>query len=125
MSLFDFFRRKKKSDRPVDKSQWTGKDFEFLITGNIVISESDFDKIMTPRSFEWIKVSKNGWTYYQIGQDEFSYSWEIPGIQMTFNESMPYQKAKKIADEVVENIKGTGQSAELVTIDKTKVYRFG
>ena len=124
MSMFDFFRRKKKSDRPVDKSQWTGKDFEFLITGNIVISENDFDKIMTPRSFDWTKIAKNEWTYYQVGQDEFSYSWEIPGIQMTFNESISYQKARRIADEVVENIRATGQAAELVPLDKTQVCRF-
>ncbi len=79
---------------------------------------------MTPVSFEWTKTTKNDWTYYQVGEDEYSYSWEMPGIQMTFNESIPYRKAKRIADEVVENIRATGQAAELVTLDKTKVYRF-
>jgi hypothetical protein len=131
MALFNFFRRKKKTEQEppinvtaVDKSQWTGKDFEFLITGDINISPDNYDKIMTPTSFEWTKTNKNDWTYYQVGQDEFSYSWEMPGIQMTFNESIPYQKAKKIADEIIENIRATGQIAELVTLDKTKVNRF-
>src|SRR5687767_6746859 len=130
MALFSFFKRNKKTDKEPpgidatgDKSFWTGKDFEFLITGDIDIPSDTYDSIMTPNSLDWIKIDKNNWTYYQVGQDEFSYSWELPGIQMTFNESMPYQKAKKIADEVVENIKATGQSAELVTLDKTKIYR--
>jgi hypothetical protein len=131
MALFNFFKRKKKTkqeppavEATIDKSQWTGKDFEFLITGDIDISPDNYDKIMTPHSFEWTKIIKNDWTYYQVGQDEFSYSWEMPGIQMTFNDSIPYQKARMIADEVVENIRATGQAAELVTLDKTKIYRF-
>ena len=131
MALFNFFKRKKKADQEpadndttVDKSQWTGKDFEFLITGDINILSDNYDKIMTPTSFEWTKTNKKDWTYYQVGQDEYSYSWEMPGIQMTFNESIPYQKAKKIADEVIENIRATGQIAELVILNKTKVYRF-
>jgi len=43
---------------------------------------------------------------------------------MTFNKEMPYDKAKKIAEEVISNIKATGQDAELVELDKSKVYRF-
>jgi hypothetical protein len=132
MSLFNFFKRNKKADKDppvvdstVDRTAWTGKDFEFLITGDIEIPKDTYDSIMTPNSIEWIKIDKNNWTYYQVGQDEYNYSWEMPGIQMTFNESISYQKAKKIADEVVENIKATGQKAELVVLDKTKVYRFG
>jgi hypothetical protein len=38
--------------------------------------------------------------YYQVDKDEFSYSWEMPGIQMTFNPEITYLKAKQIADEV-------------------------
>ena len=131
MGLFDFFKKKKKahqdpSDLSIDndKSEWTGKDFEFLIVGDINVPADNYDKIMTPISFDWMKINKNNWTYYQVGQDEYSYSVEMPGIQMTFNESIPFQKAKKIADEIIENIRATGQDAELVTIDKTKVYRF-
>lgn len=131
MSLFNFFKRKKKAgieppviDIMIDNSRWTGKDFEFLIAGDVEIPTDDYDKVMTPVSFEWTKTTKNDCTYYQVGEDEYSYSWEMPGIQMTFNESISYQKAKKIADEVVENIRATGQAAELVTLEKTKVYRF-
>jgi hypothetical protein len=131
MSLFNFFRRNKKKDEElapvyttVDRALWTGKDFEFLITGDINIPTDTYDSTMTPNSFEWIKIDKNNWTYYQVGDDEFSYSWEMPGIQMTFSDAIPFQKAKKIADEVIENLKMIGQMAELVVIDKTKVYRF-
>ena len=101
-----------------------GKDFEFLITGNIEIPLDEYDKIMTPTSYEWKKEIKNDWTYYQVGEDEYSYSWEIPGIQITFNELIPYEKARMIAVEIVANIKATGQAAELVILDKTIVYRF-
>ena len=129
MGLLNFFKKKVKAVAESNSSSegtfgWTGKDFEFLITGVIDIPADDYDQIMTPNSLEWIKVVKDEWPYYRIGNDEFSYSWEMPGIQMTFNEQIPFVKAKKIADEVIDNIKGLGQSAELVTIDKTKLYRF-
>lgn len=131
MKLFDFFKRKqtaepisKSTEIEIDKSQWTGKDFEFLITGDIEISSKDYDKIMTPNSFGWAKVIRDDWTYYQVGEDEFTYSWEIPGIQMTFNDFITYQKAKQIADEVIENIKATEQKAKLIIVDSTKIVHF-
>ncbi|GAB3718734.1 hypothetical protein GCM10027592_61920 [Spirosoma flavus] len=79
---------------------------------------------MTPNSFEWVKVVKDGWPYYRVGNDEFSYSKEMPGIQMTFNEEITFEKAIKIADEVVDNIRMLGQQAELEIIDKTQIYGF-
>ena len=51
-----------------------------------------------------------------------SFSWEIPGIQLTFNKEVKYEKAKKIADEIIENINSTGHKAELITLEKNKVY---
>ncbi|MBK9256913.1 MAG: hypothetical protein IPM42_15635 [Saprospiraceae bacterium] len=102
---------------------WKGEDFEFLIVGDIEIF-SDFDNIMTPNSFEWIKTIKNDWDYYIVGQDEFSYSVEEPGIQMTFNKEISFEKAKQIADEVIANIIATGQKAELTILDKKNLYRF-
>lgn len=130
MSVFNIFKRNRKKeqepriDTAVDRTLWTGKDFEFLITGDIDVPAETYDSIMTPNSFEWTKVDKNNWTCYQVGQDEFSYSWVTPGIQMTFNDTIAFQKAKKIADEVIENLTKTGQIAELVILDKSKVYRF-
>jgi len=89
----------------MDKSKLTGKDFEFLLTpSNIEVSNEDFDSIMTPDSMEWIKVSKNNWQYYQVGEDEFSYSFEPPGIQMCFNNEISYAKAKQVADEVAKKL---------------------
>ena len=89
----------------------TGKDFEFLITpGDIEIKTEDFDNLMTPDSMPWTKVLKNERTYYQVGVDEFSYSRETPGIQMSFNAEMTFEKARQIAEEVANKlIKYTGQ----------------
>lgn len=107
----------------IDMSSWTGEDFEFLIVGDIDVF-SDFDNIMTPNSLECTKIHKNNWDFYQVGQDEFSYSVEEPGIQMTFNKEIKFDKAKKIGDEVIANIIATGQEAELLILDNKKVYRF-
>ena len=111
--------------KPVaDTSQWTGNDFEFLIRGVIEIPESGYENIMTPNSFEWNKLIKNNGVFFQVGEDEFSYSHEMPGIQMTFNKEIPFLKAKQIADEVLANILSSGQDAELIIIDKKNIYRF-
>jgi hypothetical protein len=113
------------NDEPtfVDRTGWTGEDFEFIILGDIDVF-SDFDNIMTPNSLEWTKTNKNNWDFYQVGQDEFSYSVEEPGIQMTFNKEIIFDKAKKIGDEVIANIIATGQEAELLILDNKKNYRF-
>lgn len=108
----------------MDRSNWTGADFEFLISGDVNISKEDYDRIMTPKSIECNKIIKNDWEYFQAGQDEFSYSWEEPGIQMTFNKEITFEKAKKIADEIIQNIKSTGQEVELIILDKKNIYRF-
>lgn len=113
------------NDEPtfVDRTGWTGEDFEFLIVADIDVF-SDFDNIMTPNSLEWTKIHKNDWDFYQVGQDEFSYSIEEPGIQMTFNKEILFDKAKKIVDEVITNIIAIGQEAELLILDNKKIYRF-
>jgi len=131
MRLFDFFRKRNVTDKTVsstdgnqNKSQWTGKDFEFLITGDIDIPATDYDQIMTPNTFQWKKINRNDWYYYQVGEDEFTYSWEMPGIQMTFNKEILFEKAKQIADEVIDNIKAAEQEAELVVLNNSNIYRF-
>ncbi len=125
MSIFNFY--KKKTLKPLvepDRSEWTGKDFEFLITGDLAITAQDHDQTMTPNSFLWSKIIKDDWPYYRVEGDEFSYSWEEPGIQMTFNDDIPYSKAKTIADEIMGNIKSTGQEAELVVLYTGNIYKF-
>lgn len=133
MRPLEFFKRKQKTKKDqiiidnletTDRSNWTGEDFEFLITGDIRVSDNDHDKIMTPKTINWEKVTKNDWPYYKVGQDEFSYSWEEPGIQMTFNKEITFEKAKMIADEIIKNILESGQAAELIILDKRKVYKF-
>jgi hypothetical protein len=79
---------------------------------------------MTPNSFEWFKIIKNNWPYYQVGGDEFHYSWEPPGIQMAFNKDITFLKAKNIADEIMGNIKVTGQKADLIILRSDIIYDF-
>lgn len=131
MGIFDFFKKKKSQGLPkhrmdfteppidsVDRSAWNGSQFEFLIVGDIDIPTAEFDEIMTPNTFNWEKLIKEDWHFYHIDGDEYSYSFEMPGIQMTFNKEVSFPKAKKIADEVIENIIKTGQEADLVIVDK-------
>ncbi|HVW13548.1 MAG TPA: hypothetical protein VHB54_07005 [Mucilaginibacter sp.] len=115
---------KNSSDIEIDKSKWLGKDFELLIAGEIDIPSENFDSIMTPNSFDWIKTERNNWIYYQVGDDNFNYSFEPPGIQMVFNDEISFAKAKAIVDEIIQNIIATGQTPELIIIEKNKLYRF-
>ena len=110
----------------IDTNKLTGGDFEFLITpSDIEVKKEDFDRVMTPNSFPWTKSIKDNWPYFGVDNDEFSYSWEEPGIQMTFNNEISYNKAKLIADEVVTKLsKYTGQEVELIFIPKNKVISF-
>jgi hypothetical protein len=111
---------------PVDLSALTGKDFEFLITpGDLAIPAADVDNLLTPDSFGWTKLMKGNWPYYQVDDDEFTYSWEPPGIQMTFSSGISYPKAKAIVDEVVRKLSAyTGQSVEWVVLSGDVPIRF-
>ena len=113
-----------KSKENMDRINWTGENFEFLITGVDEIPNEEYERIMTPNSFECKKVIKDEWPFYEVGEDEFSFSWEIPGIQFTFNKEVKYEKAKKIADEIIENLNSIGQNAELLILESNKVYKF-
>lgn len=112
---------------PIDISKITGNDFEFLLTpSDLEIEENNFDNLMTPDSISWTKISKDGWNYYQVGEDEFYYSWELPGIQMCFNNEITYSKAKQIADEVAVKLTlHCSKKVEVQCISKNKVIRFG
>lgn len=114
------------SSDAVDRSTLTGADFEFLMTpGDIEIREEDFDRVMTPGSMQWTMTIRDGWTYFKVDNDEFSYSWEEPGIQMTFNVEISYDKAKRIADEVLVKLSEyTGQDMELIFIPRNKIISF-
>ncbi|EDM42809.1 hypothetical protein SCB49_14775 [unidentified eubacterium SCB49] len=112
------------NNEKIDRTNWTGENFEFLIIGVDEIPNEEYDNIMTPNSYEWKKVIKDEWPFYIVGEDEFSFSWEMPGIQFTFNKEVKYEKAKKIADEIIENINSIGQKAELLTLESNKIYKF-
>ncbi|CDN75359.1 hypothetical protein [Elizabethkingia anophelis] len=141
MSIFNFWRKnkknelefsQKKSDENSDnkmletniKTEFNNGEFEFLIRGEIELDSENWEQILTPNSFKTEKILRNDWFYFKVDNDEFSYSFEEPGIQMTFNNEMDFKKAKKIADEVIEKIKSTGQNAELEILNKSKIYKF-
>jgi hypothetical protein len=130
MKLLTFFRSKKKDaifgivPDSVDKSSWTGKDFYFLITGMVQLQKEEYDKIMTPTTFEWSRLSTK-WPIYNVGKDEYGFSFEKSGIEMTFSEKIEFSKAKQIANEIIENICSTGQKVELHVVVITRVYRKG
>jgi hypothetical protein len=98
--------------------------FEFLITGDIELTSEQFETLLVPASFQIQKVERNGWGYFEASGDEFSYSWELPGIQMTFNKECSFQKAKQIADEVVQKLNAAGFDAELIVIDNSQIIKF-
>jgi hypothetical protein len=103
-------------------------NFEFLLTFDEepFIKSEDFDNVMTPHSFQWKKLIKDNWVYYQVEEDEFSYSIEMVGIQMVFNETVSFEKAKKIASEVVEKLSNySGQSINLEIITGGLPISFG
>ena len=111
----------------LDRTNLTGRDFEFLIIhpDELEINGDIFDKLMTPDNISWTKISKDNWYYYVVGQDEFTYSWEPPGIQMTFNDDIIYDKAKDIAEQVVTKLKNfSGLDIDLVFIDKQQLIKF-
>ena len=98
--------------------------FEFLIAGDIELTSDQFDNLMMPAFYDIKKVEKNGWVYFQVDSDEYTYSCEPPGIQMTFNKEATFQKAKQIADKIVQNLNRAGFTAELLVIDNSKITRF-
>jgi hypothetical protein len=63
---------------------------EFLIAGDINVEPNEWDRIMTPKSFEWSKTERKDWTYYEVGDNEFGYSIEPPGIHMVFMRVVSY-----------------------------------
>jgi len=83
------------------------KHFEFLIThpDDFEVADELFDSLMTPDNIKWTKVIKDDWPHYQIDSGYFSYSWEPPGIQMTFSFGFPYDVARLIADEIIVKLK--------------------
>jgi len=125
--LLKFFGSKietKKNVENIDRSDWKGKDFEFMITGDINIPIDKFEDIMLPKSLELKEIQRDNWTYYQFGENEFTYSYEMVGIQMTFNDNIDYRKAKEIVDEVLEQIKCFGQKPELLILRSDTLYKF-
>lgn len=128
MGFWNLFRRTRKQNssgsEPLQNGSYPPGEFEFLITGDVDIPTERFFFLMTPTSTPVTKQERDGWIYFQVDGDEFSYSWEEPGIQMVFNKEATFAKAKLIADEVVEKLKVAGYEVNLLVLDNSTVYRF-
>jgi hypothetical protein len=98
--------------------------FEFLITGDIELTSEQSETLMLPFSFQVQQVERNGWIYFHSTGDEFSYSWEPQGIQMTFNKECTFQKAKQIADEILQNLREAGFDADILLIENSQIIKF-
>ena len=127
MGIFDFVRQAIMCARITRENQVPSKvtrNVEFLIVGDVDLSVEEYDDVMTPNSVPWTKVMKGNWPYYNVGNDEYSYSFEEPGIQICFNKEIAYSKAKLIADEILANINATGHEAELILLSVDKPIAF-
>jgi hypothetical protein len=128
MALFDFLKRRRVPLAPLlepeieqKRLNWTGNDFEFLIRfaddKEPQLKQEEYDRVMTPNTFQWTKTMKDDYPMYCVGDDSYYYSWEIPGVQMIFNDSISFIKAHKLAYEIVNNLRAIGSDAYLFVID--------
>ncbi len=125
-----FFKRKispsqiQEPEIEQERLNWNGSNFEFLIRFEdnkepTIPDGKLYDAIMTPNSMQWVKIVKDGCDYYRVGDDEYSYSWEMIGIQMVFNAEVSYIKAHKIVYEIINNLRYIGTNASLIIVDKS------
>jgi hypothetical protein len=98
-------------------TEFAGKDFTFLITGDINIAPADYDALLTPDAMPWTKVDKDNHTWYQVGKDAFCYAQEAKGIQMSFNAEIKFEKARQIVEAVASKLQQhTGQEIEVLFV---------
>lgn len=98
----------------MDTSGWTGKDFEFVITGDVQISTGDYDRLLAPNSFKWRKKTVKTCNLYFIDQEAYSFSQEEDGIHMSFTPGFAYPLARQIVDEIIQNLREAGKVVGLV-----------
>ena len=119
-----------------DVEKWHGRDFECIIRrkfnadfgDDFDITEKDFNEIFSPESLEYrLETKKDGYTYFIVGDDEYTFDFEPVGVLIFFNDEIKFPKAKLIVDEIVEKLfKKTNQAAEIVIncLHDTRTKRF-
>ena len=100
----------------VDTSGWMGKDFEFLITGDVQIEASEYDTIMTPKSWTFKRATVGKWNMYTLDGELYCVSQEADGIHLSFTPAFTYAVARQIADEIMEKLQAARKPAALVVL---------
>ncbi len=106
----------------MDTSEWTGKDFEFLLVGNIQIPAGEYDNLMTPNSFDWTKVTMKNSTIYTVNEESYNFSQDTDGLHMSFTPGFTFTIARQIVNEIIKNLNQAGQTAELAVLGFPIVY---
>jgi len=66
---------------PINRDDLTWNEFEFLITGEIIMPHQ-CDEVLTPIIFKWSKFYIDKWPYNKVGDDYYTFSIEMPGLQI-------------------------------------------
>ncbi len=81
------------------------------------LHRDDFAGTLRPSSFPSHKVE--GWGDHRISVEgvEISFSYEDPGVQVSFEGELPVEKCETIVNEILANIEEvTGQKGRIVDI---------
>ena len=130
MKLFSFFSKKVKTvsfpdqvPDNVDTSGWTGADFYLIIAGATQIDKNNYDKLLTPKTLEWSRMNQIKWPIYKVGEGEYSFSFEKHGMEITFSETIQFNTAKQIANEIIEKLSSSNQILNLYILAKPRVFK--
>lgn len=106
-----------------NQDDWIGEDFRCFIRrkGDVEFGDDfdilskDFENALIIKSKDCKKEQREGWVFYKVGNDEYTFDFEPVGIMIYFNDNITYPKAKEILDEICLNImEASKQEAEVV-----------
>jgi hypothetical protein len=72
-----------------------------------------------------IHIFKSDWLVYEPSGEEEGICWQIPGIKLYFKDEPDFDKAKRIADQILTELNDKTQlSLQLVYIDKFRLTSY-
>jgi hypothetical protein len=105
-------------------SNLTEKDIGFFILSpaDSEISDDLLQNLNAAGKDESIHLFKCDWLIYEPSGEEEGICWQIPGIKLYFKNEADFDKAKKMADQILAELKDKTQlKLDLVIIDKTRL----
>lgn len=88
-----------------------------------------FEEVLRPNSFSSRKVQGNAGYCIEVDNCIIEMNYEMPGLQIIFNGDISHDSARKIVEEICQNITSAiGQSGEILDFTgelKGKVIRLG